>query len=117
MPLYEVTFIIKYNYISQEYDPQDLLNYLVNFDNKRKVVCHGHEYWGLLSFAYPIKKKKKGHYVMVYLEIDVETLKILQNKLPLKEDIVRFMFLKIDKIPDGKSEILLKREKELAQNS
>ncbi len=59
---------------------------------------HKKEYWGLRSLAYRIKKNRKGHYVMLNLESDSETLNEYERILSLNEDILRFMTISIDEV-------------------
>ena len=57
---------------------------------------HKHEYWGLRTLAYRVKKNRKGHYVMLNLETAPETLVEYERILGLNEDVLRFMNITID---------------------
>ena len=61
------------------------------------------EYWGLRSLAYRIKKNRKGHYVMLNLESDNETLNEYERIMGLNEDILRFMNIRIEEVSDEPS--------------
>ncbi|MGC6517138.1 MAG: 30S ribosomal protein S6 [Candidatus Puniceispirillaceae bacterium] len=61
------------------------------------------EYWGLRSLAYRIKKNRKGHYVMLNLEANSETLNEYERIMGLNEDILRFMNIRIDEVSDEPS--------------
>ena len=65
--------------------------------NKKK------EYWGLRSLAYRIKKNRKGHYVMLNLETDSETLNEFERIMGLNEDILRFMNIRIEEVSEEPS--------------
>ena len=62
-----------------------------------------HEYWGLRALAYRVKKNRKGHYVMLNLETDPATLAEYERILGLNEDVLRFMNITINEVPEGPS--------------
>ena len=61
------------------------------------------EYWGLRSLAYRIKKNRKGHYVMLNIEADSETLNEYERIMGLNEDILRFLNIRIDEVSEEPS--------------
>lgn len=61
------------------------------------------EYWGLRSLAYRIKKNRKGHYVMLNLESDSDTLNEYERIMGLNEDILRFMNIRIEEVSEEPS--------------
>ena len=61
------------------------------------------EYWGLRSLAYRIKKNRKGHYVMLNLETDSETLNEFERIMGLNEDILRFLNIRIEEVSEEPS--------------
>ena len=61
------------------------------------------EYWGLRSLAYRIKKNRKGHYVMLNLETDSDTLNEYERIMGLNEDILRFMNIRIEEVSEEPS--------------
>ena len=64
---------------------------------------HKHEYWGLRTLAYRVKKNRKGHYVMLNLETDPETLAEYERIMGLNEDVLRFMNITIDQVLEDPS--------------
>ena len=64
---------------------------------------HKHEYWGLRTLAYRVKKNRKGHYVMLNLETNPETLAEYERIMGLNEDILRFMNITIDEVLEDPS--------------
>ena len=64
---------------------------------------HKHEYWGLRTLAYRVKKNRKGHYVMLNLETDPETLAEYERIMGLNEDVLRFMNITIDEVSEDPS--------------
>ncbi len=64
---------------------------------------HKHEYWGLRTLAYRVKKNRKGHYVMLNLETTPETLVEYERIMGLNEDVLRFMNITIDEVSEDPS--------------
>ena len=64
---------------------------------------HKHEYWGLRTLAYRVKKNRKGHYVMLNLETNPETLAEYERIMGLNEDVLRFMNITIDEVLEDPS--------------
>ena len=59
---------------------------------------HKKEFWGLRGLAYRIKKNRKGHYVMLNLETDSDTLNEFERIMGLNEDVLRFMTIAIEEV-------------------
>lgn len=55
------------------------------------------EYCGLRPLAYPIKKNRKGHYVIVSISCNKVTTKEIQKFLNIHEDIIRNLTLAVHK--------------------
>ena len=67
------------------------------------------EYWGLRNLAYKIRKNRKGHYTMFHIEAPASTIEELERNMRLNEDILRYLTLKIDKLPEGPSVMMTAR--------
>jgi small subunit ribosomal protein S6 len=74
------------------------------------------EYWGLRGFAYRIKKNRKGHYMLIGLDAKPAFVNEMERRLRLNEDILRFLTLSVDKIEQGPSAILLRKDDERDRN-
>ena len=78
-------------------------------DEFAKIIENGggsikkREYWGLRSLAYRIKKNRKGHYVLLNLEADSESLNEYERIMGLNEDILRFMTIRIEEVDEEPS--------------
>ncbi len=51
--------------------------------------------WGKRILAYPIKKFKQGNYVLVHYKSASNVPKLVEEKMRIKEDILRFMTSKM----------------------
>ena len=78
-------------------------------DEFTKIIENGggsikkREYWGLRSLAYRIKKNRKGHYVLLNLESDSDSLNEFERIMGLNEDILRFMTIRIEEVDEEPS--------------
>ena len=78
-------------------------------ENNGKVIKK--EQWGLRSFAYKIKKNKKGHYFMLNLESAPTTIFEYERQMRINEDIIRFLTIKIDEIDNKPSPLSIDNNK------
>lgn len=67
------------------------------------------EYWGLRSLAYRVKKNRKGHYMLLGLDVQPATLNEMERQLRLNEDVLRFMTIRVDEIEEAPSAILSRK--------
>ena len=78
---------------------------------------HKHEYWGLRTLAYRVKKNRKGHYVMLNLEAEPETLAEYERIMGLNEDVLRFMNITIEEVPEDPSIMMQAAKPERGERS
>ena len=52
--------------------------------------------WGRRNLAYPINNFQEGYYVLVQANMLPESLLELERNIKLSEDIIRYMFIKIE---------------------
>jgi len=104
MSMYEATFILRQDIPSTEVSKAvDNLTSVIK-ENDGEVLKH--EYWGLRTLAYPVKKNKKGHYIMLILNAPHKGVLELQRRVKLSEDIIRNLTVKIDAF-DKKDSIMM----------
>lgn len=78
---------------------EDLKNSLTSMN----AVILKDESWGLRQFAYPINRHKSGHYIMLCVEALPEIIIELEKNYRIKENVIRFMTLRIKKVIPGPS--------------
>ena len=72
----------------------DLFEKLV-LEHKGSIV--GKEDWGLRDLAYKIKNFKKAFYIFYQIEINGEKIQILKKNLSINENIIRQLFINVQK--------------------
>lgn len=108
MTLYECPFVLRQDIATSEIKKVvDKLRTVIE-QNNGKVLKE--EYWGLRTLAYPIKKSKKGHYIMLVFElVGNKAIQELKRVISLSDDIVRDIIIKIKEF-DSKDSIIMKAQ-------
>ncbi|MDH5556654.1 MAG: 30S ribosomal protein S6 [Alphaproteobacteria bacterium] len=72
---------------------------------------HRREYWGLKSLQYRIKKNRKGHYVLMNIEADSDTMREMERQMRLNEDVLRHLTIRTEELPEGPSVMMQGRDR------
>ena len=93
----------------QTYELTYIINAVINDDQIRGLVNRVHKFidendgnilevdeWGSRRLAFPINKKRNGHYVNLYFEAEGDLIVRLERALTLEDDILRYLTLKLD---------------------
>ena len=70
-----------------------------------------HEYWGLKTLQYKIKKNRKGHYTLLHFDAPADAIHEMERQMRINEDVMRYMTLKMDALDPEPSAILAKRDR------
>ena len=107
MPYYENVFIARQDISSTQVDAiTDAMAEIVTNDGG---TVARREYWGLKSLAYRMKKNKKGHFVLLNLDAPTDTVREMERQMGLHEDILRFLTLRTDDLPEETSVMMASR--------
>ena len=104
MALYEHTFIATPELSSSELDSLNEKILSILEKNSSKIVKK--EEWGVRTLAYPIKKNTKGNYNNLYIEGNNKIIKELEQFERYDERIIKFLSIKIKKVPEENSELI-----------
>lgn len=69
------------------------------------------EQWGLRNLAYRIKKNKKGHYVLMNIQASGNAVAELERNMRIHEDILRYLTIRVEKLEEGQSAMLLNKDR------
>ena len=64
------------------------------------------EFCGLRSLAYPIKKNKKGHYVLLNIACSFSGIAEMERQMKLNEDILRFLSVRVETLDNNPSALM-----------
>lgn len=104
MPLYETVFIARQDISAKQVE--DLANNFSKVVNDNGGALKNTESWGLRSLAYKIKKNRKGHYTLMHFDAPPKAIAEMERIMGHNEDVLRFMTVAIEKLPEGPSAIL-----------
>jgi small subunit ribosomal protein S6 len=104
MALYETVFIARQDVSAKQVE--DLAKSFGKIVNDNGGEVKNTESWGLRNLAYKIKKNRKGHYTLLHIEAQPKAIAELERNMRLNEDVLRFLTVSIEKLPEGPSAIL-----------
>lgn len=91
MRKYELLYVISSN--ASEAQRDALIEQFKKFVENKNGNILGIDKWGMKKFAYPIKFKNEGFYVLMNFEAVPEVVKEMENIMNITENIVRKMFV------------------------
>lgn len=109
MPLYESVLIARQDVSSSNVEELSSQLQQVVQDNGGSVEKT--EQWGLKTLAYRIKKNRKGHYVMFGLNAPAEAVQELERTMRYNEDVIRFLTVRVEELPEGPSVMMERKDK------
>ena len=107
MALYECVYIARQELTVAQTEQlsKDLIKIISSNDGEIK----NQEYWGLRNLAYKIRKNRKGHYTMFHIDSPSSTIIELERNMRLNEDILRYLTIKIESLPESPSPMMTAR--------
>jgi small subunit ribosomal protein S6 len=107
MAIYECVYIARQELTAAQ--TEQLSKDLTKIVSSNSGEIKKQEYWGLRNLAYKIRKNRKGHYTMFHIEAPASTIEELERNMRLNEDILRYLTVKIDVLPEGPSVMMTAR--------
>lgn len=110
MSYYECVFIARQDLSQSQTEALTETYTKVLGENKGKVVSS--EYWGLKGLAYPIKKNKRGHYIMLNVEAPSEAVQEMERQMRFNEDVIRYLSVKVDALQTEPSVMMRQQDRD-----
>ena len=107
MAIYECVYIARQELTAAQ--AEQLSKDLTKIVSSNNGEIKSQEYWGLRNLAYKIRKNRKGHYTMFHIDAPSSTIEELERNMRLNEDILRYLTVKIDNLPEGPSVMMTAR--------
>lgn len=92
MNKYELLYIISSSATDEQ--KEELIAKINSLIESKGGVVENVEKWGIKKFAYPIKFKNEGFYVLVNLTVNPEAIKEMNNLMNITDFVVRQMFVR-----------------------
>jgi small subunit ribosomal protein S6 len=110
MALYEHMLIARQDISAQQVDA--LATHLKTIIENEGGKVEKHEYWGLRTLAYRIKKNRKGHYVLLNISAPANAIFELERQLKINEDVLRYMSVRVNAFEQSNSSRKRDRERD-----
>ena len=107
MAIYECVYIARQELTAAQ--AEQLSKDLTKIVSSNSGEIKSQEYWGLRNLAYKIRKNRKGHYTMFHIDAPASAIEELERNMRLNEDILRYLTVKIDNLPEGPSVMMTAR--------
>lgn len=104
MNFYEVVFIVKQDASASHVE--SVAQECVSLIKEHSGDVTKTEFCGLRTLAYPIKKNKRGHYVLLNVASEKDGIIEFERRLRLNEDILRFLIVKVEKLDNNPSALM-----------
>lgn len=104
MALYECIFIARQDVSAQ--DVHKLSDKFAEILTAKTGKLIKKEYWGLRSLAYEVKKNKKGHYIMLGVQSNPESVLEFERNCKINEDVIKYMSVRVEKLDESASAMM-----------
>ena len=105
---YEFVFIF-----TQDSTEQQVRSCVSDFTQKIKEATGDvtkTEFCGMRTFAYPIKKMKKGYYVLLNVRVRPDFLREFEKKIKYEPRLLRHLFVNVKELDPNPSALLQQRQ-------
>lgn len=106
--LYEMVVLVRPELSPQQ--AEDLLEAWRPVITEAQGRWEGLEYGGLRMTAYPVRRYKKAHYFLLCLACSADTLRELSRLMKLKVDVLRYLSIRVENLPELPSPLAQQRE-------
>jgi small subunit ribosomal protein S6 len=110
MSFYEVVFIVKQDASASRVE--QVTNEYISLIKEYGGEVTKTEFCGLRYLAYPIKKNRRGHYVLLNVSLDPCHVKELERRLTLNEDVLRGLIVKVEVLDNNPSALMRRSYKD-----
>ena len=107
MPYYECVYIARQDIAASQVD--QITGQFKQVIEENCGTIGKTEYWGLKSFAYRIKKNRKGHYVLMNIDAPFPAIGEMERQMRLHEDVLRHLTIRVEQLEDGPSAMMQSR--------
>lgn len=105
MAYYETVFIARQDISTAQVDAlSDAFSKIIR-DGGGKITKK--EDWGLRSFAFRIKKSRKGYYVLLNIDAPAAAVHEMERQMRINEDVLRYLTLRLDEL-DGEPSVVMR---------
>lgn len=104
--LYEGLFLLNQQEVAA--DLESVINHLNEIFVRAEAEVVALKKWGERRLAYPIKRQKRGTYVLAYFKADRSHIRRIERDCNLSEIVIRNLILRADHIGETELEVIEK---------
>ena len=110
MPLYEHVFLARQDVSAQQVEAMTKDFQTIIEEGGGSIAKH--EYWGVKSLAYKIKKNRKAHFSLLNIDAPHPAVAEMERQMGLSTDVLRFMTLRVDEHESDPSAMMRKSDRD-----
>lgn len=107
MNFYETIFVVRQDATSSQVET--LANDYTKIIKDYKGEVSKTEFSGLRNLAYPIKKNRKGHFVLLNISSEPAAIKEIERLMKLNENILRHLSVRVEALDPNPSALMQQR--------
>ncbi|MDP3371541.1 MAG: 30S ribosomal protein S6 [Candidatus Paracaedibacteraceae bacterium] len=107
MRFYETVFIARQDVTSNQVET--LAQHYTGIIKAHGGEVSKTEFCGLRGLAYPIKKNKKGHYILLNIAVESAGIKEMERQMNLNEDVLRYLTVRVEELDNSPSALMQSR--------
>ena len=110
MPLYEHVYLARQDASAQQVD--ELTAQLRGVIEGLGGSIKKHEYWGVKSLSYRLRKNRKAHFTLMDIDAPPPAINEIERLERLNEDVLRYLTIRVDTHEEGPSAMMRRAERD-----
>jgi small subunit ribosomal protein S6 len=110
MPLYEHVYLVRQDASAQQVEelPAQLKGVIEGLGGS----VAKHEYWGVKSLSYRLRKNRKAHFTLMNLNAPPAVINEIERLERLNEDVLRYLTIRVEELEEGPSAMMRRVERD-----
>jgi small subunit ribosomal protein S6 len=110
MPLYEHVYMARQDASAQQVE--ELTAQLKGVVEGLGGSVAKHEYWGVKSLSYRLRKNRKAHFTLMNLNAPPAAINEIERLERLNEDVLRYLTIRVEELEEGPSAMMRRTERD-----
>ena len=110
MPLYEHVYLARQDASAQQVE--ELTAQLKGVVEGLGGSIKKHEYWGVKTLSYRLRKNRKAHYTFMDIDAPPAAINEIERLERLNEDVLRYLTIRVEALEEGPSAMMRRAERD-----
>ncbi len=110
MPFYEHVYLARQDASAQQVE--ELTAQLKGVVEGLGGSIKKHEYWGVKSLSYRLRKNRKAHYTLMDIEAPPAAINEIERLERLNEEVLRYLTIRVDALEEGPSAMMRRNDRD-----